>query len=117
MELCREHGMSDARFYKWCSTFGMSIRLASVTFSISDICFRYQARLADENIEIAGWLIHLTHNKKNPEFGLCYLFLRNVKGYPWNRKRVYHIYREMGKGERHYAPIYSTRKSTTKCLG
>ena len=23
-------------------------------------------------------------------FGLCYLYLRNLKGFIWNRKRVYH---------------------------
>ncbi len=29
-------------------------------------------------------------------FGLCYLYLRNVKGFGWNHKRVYRIYREFG---------------------
>lgn len=28
-------------------------------------------------------------------FGLCYLPLRNVRGYRWNHKRVYRIYREL----------------------
>jgi putative transposase len=28
-------------------------------------------------------------------FGLCFLFLRNVKGFAWNHKRVYRIYREL----------------------
>lgn len=72
----------------------MSTRLACLTFSLSETCYRYQAKLADENVEIADWLIRLTHNQKNSGFGLCY-FLRNVKGYPWNHKRVYRIYREL----------------------
>jgi putative transposase len=37
----------------------------------------------------------LTHNQKSWGFGLCFLFLRNVKGYRWNHKRVYRIYREL----------------------
>jgi putative transposase len=28
-------------------------------------------------------------------FGLCFLYLRNVKGYKWNHKRVYRIYKEL----------------------
>jgi putative transposase len=44
---------------------------------------------------IADWLIRLTENHRNWGFGLCFLYLRNVKGYPWNHKRVYRIYKEL----------------------
>jgi len=73
----------------------ISIRLACETFAISESCYRYQPKLSDENAEIADWLIRLTHNWKDWGFGLCFLFLRNVKGYGWNHKRVYRIYREL----------------------
>ena len=73
----------------------MSIRLACTAFSISETCYRYQPKLSDENAEIADWLIRLTHNQRNWGFGLCFLYLRNVKGYPWNHKRVYRIYCEL----------------------
>jgi putative transposase len=66
-----------------------------VVFSVSESCFRYQARLSSENAEIADLLVRLTHNQRNWGFGLCFLYLRNVKGYPWNHKRVYRIYREL----------------------
>lgn len=74
---------------------GLSIRLACETFGISETCYRYQPKLSDENAEIADWLIRLTHNQRNWGFGLCFLHLRNVKGYGWNHKRVYRIYREL----------------------
>ena len=64
-------------------------------FSISETCYRYQAKLSSENAEIADWLIRLTHNQRNWGFGLCFLHLRNVKGFAWNHKRVYRIYREL----------------------
>jgi len=74
---------------------GLSVRLACRAFAISETCFRYQPKLSDENAEIADWLIRLTHNQRNWGFGLCFLHLRNVKGYPWNHKRVYRIYCEL----------------------
>jgi putative transposase len=36
--------------------------------------------------------VRLTDNQRNWGFGLCFLFLRNVRGYGWNHKRVYRIY-------------------------
>lgn len=73
----------------------ISIELACKAFSISQTCYRYKAKLSSENEEIADWLVRLTHNQKNWGFGLCYLYLRNVKKYPWNHKRVYRIYRQL----------------------
>ena len=73
-----------------------SIRLACATFGISETCYRYERRLNDENAEIADWLLRLTEENKRWGFGLCFSHLRNVKGFRWNHKRVYRIYRELG---------------------
>ncbi|PJG58495.1 transposase, partial [Aeromonas cavernicola] len=124
-ELCREHGISSATFYKWRSKFGgmdaslmarlkeleeencrlkkmyavahfaISIRLACNLFKVSEGCYRYQPVLADENLLIADWLLRITNSQRNWGFSLCFLYLRNVKGFGWNHKRVYRIYREL----------------------
>ncbi len=73
----------------------ISIRLACNIFWISETCYRYKKKLSAENIRIADWLIRLTHNQRNWGFGLCFLYLRNVKGFGWNHKRVYRIYCEL----------------------
>jgi putative transposase len=74
---------------------GLSIRLACSAFSISTTCYHYQRQLSTENDEIADWLVRLTNNQRNWGFGLCFLYLRNIKGFAWNHKRVYRIYREL----------------------
>lgn len=74
---------------------GVSIRLACEAFRISETCYRYRSRMADENGLIADWLLRLTYSNRTWGFGLCFFYLRNVKGYPWNHKRVYRIYREL----------------------
>ena len=72
-ELCREHGMSNASFYKWRAKYGgMDASLIGQMKAIED-----------EN------------RRKTWGFGLCFLHLRNVKGHPWNHKRVYRIYCEL----------------------
>lgn len=71
------------------------IALACRAFSISETCYWYQPKLSDENELIADWLVDFTTAKKTRGFGLCYLHLRNVKGFKWNHKRVYRIYREL----------------------
>lgn len=154
-ELCREHGISSATFYKWRSKFGgmevsmvarmkeleeenrrlkkmyaeaqlstdllkealskkmvrpsqrretartaveggrTSIRHACQTFEVSETCYRYQAKACEENAPIADWLVRLTTTYRDWGFGLCFLHLRNVKGFRWKHKRVYRIYREL----------------------
>ncbi|SUP01062.1 Integrase core domain [Legionella maceachernii] len=73
----------------------ISIRLSCTLFGISETCYRYQAKLNDENALIANWLLRVAQNQRNWGFGLCFLYLRNVKGFVWNHKRVYRIYREL----------------------
>lgn len=73
----------------------VSIRLACDAFRVSQTCRRYQPKWSDENAEIADWLVRLTHNQRNWGFGLCFLFLCNVKGFGWGHKHVYRIYREL----------------------
>jgi len=73
----------------------ISIQMACQIFSISQTCYRYERKLSDENALIAEWLVRLTSTWRSWGFGLCYLYLRNVKGYGWNHKRVYRVYREL----------------------
>ena len=75
--------------------YAISIRVACTVFSISESTYHYQPRLSTENAEIADWLLRLTMANKRWGFGLCFMYLRNVKGYGWNHKRVYRIYREL----------------------
>jgi len=74
---------------------GISIRLACEIFQVSQTCYRYSPKNNAENAQIAEWLIRLTDNHRTWGFGLCFLYLRNVKGFGWNHKRVYRIYRQL----------------------
>ena len=76
-------------------TRDIPVRLACEMFAVSQTCYRYGAKSNVENERIADWLVRLTDNQRNWGFGLCFLYLRNVKGYRWNHKRVYRIYREL----------------------
>ena len=76
-------------------TKGVSIELACKAFKISESCYRYEKKLNEENKKVEDWLLRLTDNNRNWGFGLCYLYLRNVKGFKWNHKRVYRIYKEL----------------------
>jgi putative transposase len=43
----------------------ISIRLACSVFVVSEMCYRYQAKLSGENRLIADWFVRLTHNQRN----------------------------------------------------
>lgn len=76
-------------------THQISVSMACRLVGISETCYRYTPKIASENALIAHWLLKLTDNQRNWGFGLCYLFLRNVKKFVWNHKRVYRMYKEL----------------------
>lgn len=78
-----------------CREYQASIRLVCSVFGISERCYHYQAKVSTENAEIADWLLRLTTANRHWGFGLCFLYLRNVKGFTGNHIRVYRIYREL----------------------
>lgn len=75
--------------------YKITIKLACSAFKISETCYRYQPRLSSDNEIIADWLLKLTTTHKQWGFGLCFLYLRNSKGFAWNHKRVYRIYKQL----------------------
>lgn len=73
----------------------VSIERACMLAVISRSSYYYQSRLQPVNELIAEWLIKITQWQHNWGFGLCFLYLRNIKGFSWNHKRVYRIYCEL----------------------
>ena len=67
---------------------GACIRVACQAFGISESCYRYERTQDAENAVVANWLLRLTDNHRNWGFSLCYLYLRNIRGFKWNNKRV-----------------------------
>lgn len=76
---------------------GISIRFACICMGISESCYHYQSKLSGENALVANLLLGIITSPQGRRwgFGLCFLYLRNVKGYRWNHKRVYRIYCEL----------------------
>lgn len=72
-----------------------SIRIVCRSLGISASCYHYQAKLSGENALVVDCLLRLTERHRRWGFGLCFLYLRNVKGFRWNHKRVYRSYREL----------------------
>jgi len=60
---------------------GVSIRQACQIFTISECNYCYKLVLRSENLRISNWLNRITDSQKNWGFGLCYLYLRNVRGF------------------------------------
>jgi putative transposase len=54
----------------------VSIRLIAKACSISETCYLYEAKLYDENAEIADWLLRLMQTYRRLGFGLCFANLR-----------------------------------------
>ncbi len=73
----------------------MSVRFACHCLDISAATYYYKPKLSAESQQIADWLLRLTTTNKRWGFGLCYLYLRNVKGFGWSHKRIYRIYRDL----------------------
>lgn len=61
--------------------------------SINETCYRYQAKLKDENEMITHHLVELTEQHTDWGFGLCFDHLRHISLEPW--KHVYRIYCEL----------------------
>jgi len=76
-------------------TKDISIKSACKIFGVSETCYRYKRKLSSEDDIIAGWLMRIVGVQKNWGFGLCFLYLCNIKGFGWNHKRVYRIYKEL----------------------
>lgn len=70
----------------------ISVRFACRLIVVSESCYRYQAKLSKEIDVIANWLLRITNSQRNWGVGLCFLYLRNVKGFRFNHKRIYRIY-------------------------
>ena len=70
-EIFRELGVSSVTFDKWRAKFG----------GMDTPMMARMRELEDENEQIANWLIRLTDNNRSWVFGLCYLYLRNVKSF------------------------------------
>ena len=94
----------------------VSIERACMLAVISRSSYYYQSRLQPVNELIAEWLIKITQWQHNWGFGLCFLYLRNIKGFSWNHKRVYRIYCELSLNLRIKPKKRLVREKPQHCL-
>lgn len=73
------------------ATRGGSPALACRAFGVSETCFRCSPKRDAENEFIADLLEGLPKAHRTWGFGLCFLHMRTVQGYPWTHKRVHRI--------------------------
>lgn len=73
----------------------VTIKLACLASNISQTCYCYHATLRLENEAIADWLIKLTYDETDWGLGLCFDYVRNVKGFKWYHKRMCNVYCEL----------------------
>jgi len=73
---------------------GLSERRACQLFRLSRHVYRYRVRLSND-AEIRAQLQMLAEQKQRWGFQKMFAYLRN-RGYRWNHKRVYRVYRAMG---------------------
>ena len=52
---------------------GISIRQACCAFSVSETCYRYEPKMANENARIADWLIRLTQQHSDWGLGIWFM--------------------------------------------
>lgn len=93
-DLCREHGISTATFYKWLKYGGMDASMVSQMKALEEENRRLKRMYAELSMQ-ADLLVGLTQARRGWGFGLCFLHLRNVRGHAWNHKRIYRIYCEL----------------------
>jgi putative transposase len=72
-----------------------SIDHACSTFKAGRTCYRCQAKACQEDAIIAECWLRLTNAYRDWGFALGFPRLRNVRGFAWNHKRSYRIYREL----------------------
>ena len=60
---------------------GVRCRHACQTCEVSETCYCYPATAREENARVADWLVRLTIACRDWGLGLCFLHLRNVKGF------------------------------------
>ncbi|CAG0904663.1 unnamed protein product, partial [Cyprideis torosa] len=118
-DLCREHGISQATFYKWKGKYGgmqasdlkrlkdleaelsqykkmhrVPKRQACKIFGISESVYYYKPRAGDDD-KVKEQLSDLSQMHSSWGFWLMHYRLRQL-GFTWNHKKVYRIYTKMG---------------------
>ena len=79
--------------------YNVSIRLACTVFSISQSCYYYQPKHAQENAIIADWLIRLATAQRNWGLGLCFAY--------WLAQNLFENLEEVQQGATAWLWIYN----------